>query len=189
MRLLVRAGLTLAAAAAFCVAMAVHASADVVEPSSVYQPASTSLLQDPKTGMQGSQMPKPESAQPKPLGETSPTVAEPRDQVAPATPAPEPQVRAVPAHITRPEPVPQQSDLSQALHPLRVGFREIGSYLGRVVSSCQVPMGSAAGGPVLVLGVLSMVAALIRRQVLGIWPTTDEDAPERLYATEVIKPG
>jgi hypothetical protein len=70
-----------------------------------------------------------------------------------------------------------------------VGFVDIGSYLGRVVSSCHVPMGSGAGGPVLVLGVLSMAAALTRHRVLGIRPTTDEDAPELLYATEVIKPG
>lgn len=187
MRLLVRAGLVLAAAGGFLFVAALTASADVVEPSSAYQPASTELL---KQGGPGSveSLPTEETAGTEQVGESSP-VAETRD-AAPATPAPEHQVRPAPAHIVRTEqPAPHESGLASVVRPLRVGLEQIGSYLGRVVSACQVAAGSGAGVPVLALAVLSVVAALERRRVLGTRFITDEDVPELLYAPEVIAPG
>ena len=187
MRLLVRAGLVLAAAGGFLFAVALTASADVVEPSSAYQPASTELLKQGGPGPVGS-MPAEDKVGAEQAGETS-QIAETRDE-APATPAPEHQVRPAPAHIVRTEePAPHESGFASVVRPLRVGLEQIGSYLGRVVSACQVAAGSGAGVPVLALAVLSVVAALERRRVLGTRFITDEDVPELLYATEVIAPG
>lgn len=188
MRLLVRAGMVAAGVLAFCGAWSAVASADVVEPSSAYQPASTQLLTEKQKAPAAGEMHKPEP-EPAALGEASQAPKEPVLDEAPATPAPEPQVRAVPAHITPRESHPESSVVERVTTPLRAGFQHIGSYLGRVVSTCQVAAGSGAGGPVLVLAVLSVVAAFERRRVFGTRPATDEDAPELLYATDVIKPG
>ena len=185
LRSLVRLGLILTAAGGFVFALALSASADVVEPSSAYQPASTRLLE--KGPGAGTTLPVVEKAAPG-VGEASPA-AESRDTVVPATPAPEHQVRPAPARITRAEPVSHDSALARAARPLGVGLERIGSYLGRVISTCQVVPGAGAGVPVLALGVLSVVAALDRRRVFGTRLTTDEDVPELLYATEVIAPG
>jgi hypothetical protein len=188
LRLLVRAGLVVAAAGGFLFVVALTASADVVEPSSAYQPASTELLNQSGPGAVGS-LPADEMAGTEQVGETS-QVAETRDEVPPATPAPEHQVRPAPTHIVRTEePAPHESGLASVVRPLRVGLEQIGSYLGRVVSACQVAAGSGAGVPVLALAVLSVVAALERRRVLGTRFITDEDVPELLYAREVIAPG
>ncbi len=181
MRSLVRLGLILTAAGGFVFACALSASADVVEPSSAYQPASTALLG-------GSEALPTEDAAAPGTGEASQST-ETRDAEVAATPAPEHQVRPVPAHITRTEPVSQDSSLAEAVRPFSVGLERIGSYLGRVISTCQVAAGSGAGVPVLALAVLSVVAAFDRRRVFATRPTTDEDVPELLYATEVIAPG
>lgn len=186
MRSLVRLGLILTAAGGFVFALALSASADVVEPSSAYQPASTALLEKGPPGAETT-LPTEEAAA-SGLGEASQD-AETRDAVVPATPAPEHQVRPAPAHITRMDPVSHDSVLARAARPLSVGLERIGSYLGRVISTCQVAAGSGAGVPVLALAVLSVVAALDRRRVFGTRLTTDEDVPELLYATEVIAPG
>ncbi len=187
MRLLVRAGLVLAAVGGFLFVVASSASADVVEPSSAYQPASTELLKQGSSGSVGS-LPAAQTAGTEHVGETS-QVAEARDE-APATPAPEHQVRPAPTHIVRmEEPAPHESGLASVVRPLRVGLEQIGSYLGRVVSACQVAAGSGAGVPVLALAVLSVAAAFQRRRVLGTRFIADEDVPELLYATEVIAPG
>lgn len=185
MRLLVRLGLILTVAGGFVLALALSASADVVEPSSAYQPASTKLLEEGPGA--GTTLPAEEKAAPD-KGEAS-RAAETRDAAVPATPAPEQQVKPAPAHITRTEPVSQDSALARAARPFSVGLERIGSYLGRVISTCQVAAGSGAGVPVLALAVLSVVAALDRRRVFGTRSTTDEDVPELLYATEVIAPG
>jgi hypothetical protein len=76
------------------------------------------------------------------------------------------------------------------MHPLRSGFDRVGQYLGRVVSACEVGgSGTGTGGPVVVLAVLGVVAALERRWALMVQPATDEDAPEFLYAGELTPPG
>lgn len=190
MRLLVRAGLVAAAAGAFMVAAALAASADVVEPSSAYQPASTVLLDEGPAGA-GEPVPAVEPAAQE-ASETkgeAPRPAEAREQTVAATPAPESQVGPAPAHITHPDPADQRSTLARALRPFSVGLERIGSYLGRAASACQVAAGSGVGVPVLALAVLSLAAAFDRRRVLGTRSAADEDAPELLYATEVIAPG
>jgi hypothetical protein len=186
-RLLVRTALVVGAAGGFMLAVAASASADVVEPSSAYQPASTELVKHSGSETMGS-LPAEKAVGTEQTGESSPVVAEPRD-AAPATPAPEHQVRPAPAHIVRTEPEPHESGLATAVRPLTVGLERIGSFLGRVVSACSVAAGSGAGVPVLALAVLSVVVAFERRRVLGTRFIADEDVPELLYATEVIAPG
>jgi hypothetical protein len=184
-RLLVRAAVVVAAAGGFLAALAVSASADVVEPSSAYQPASTALLEEGAPG------PAAELAVPEPSSEPKaepPPVAETRD-VPVATPAPEHQVRAVPVHIARREPEPRPAGLPAAVRPFVTGVERIGAYLGRVVSACQVAAGSGAGVPVLALAVLSVATALTRRRVIGTRSIADEEARELLFAGEVIAPG
>lgn len=184
MRPLVRLGLIVAAAGGFLLALSLTASADVVEPSSAYQPASTALIQN---GPGAAALPTEEKAATGSGEASQPT--ETRDAEVAATPAPEHQVKPVPAHITHTSPTPQGSALDRAVRPLGVGLERIGAYLGRVVSTCQVAAGSGAGVPVLALAVLCVVTALNRRRVFGTRPSTDEDVPELLYATEVIAPG
>lgn len=184
MRPLVRLALIVGAAGGFTLALSLSASADVVEPSSAYQPASTVLIE---RGPGAGALPT-EDAAAADKGEAS-RIAETRDAGVAATPAPEQQVMPVPSHITHTRTAPQDSALERAVRPLGVGFERIGAYLGRVVSTCQVAAGSGAGVPVLALAVLSVVTALNRRRVFGTRPATDEDVPELLYATEVIAPG
>jgi len=180
----------LAAAGGFVVALALTSSADVVEPSSAYQPASTALLEEGNGPKAPSNLPAEgeEAVAPDAPGETSP-VAETRVEPAPATPLPELQVGPAPSHIVRTEPASGETALEKVVRPLGAGLERIGSYLERVVSACQGAMGSGAGVPVLALAVLCTAAALDRRWVLGTRSTTDEDAPQLLYATEVIAPG
>ena len=184
MRSLVRLGLIVAAAGGFVLALSLTASADVVEPSSAYQPASTSLIEK---GPGADALPAEERTAAGSGEASQPT--ETRDAGVAATPAPEHQVKPVPAHITHTTPESQSSALERAVRPLGVGFERIGAYLGRVVSTCQVAAGSGVGVPVLALAVLCVVTALNRRRVFGTRPATDEDVPELLYATEVIAPG
>jgi hypothetical protein len=186
-RLLVRAGLVVGAAAGFLFAVALHASADVVEPSSAYQPASTKLVKH-SGATPADPLPAEQEKVGTETGEPSPVVVETHD-VVPATPAPEHQVRPAPAHIVRTEPAQHESGLATAVRPLTIGLERIGSFLGRVVSACSVSAGSGAGVPVLTLAVLSVVAAFERRRVLGTRFIADEDVPELLYAGEVIAPG
>jgi hypothetical protein len=156
-----------------------------VEPSSAYQPASTSLLAN--GGPEGMEAAPADETNKGMEAEQAP-VAEARDGAA-ETPAPEPQVRPAPAHIKRTEAAPHESGFARVIHPLSSGLQQVGSSLGRLVSACQVAAGSGAGVPVLALAVLSVAAAFDRRRVLGTRIITDEDAPDLLYATEVIAPG
>jgi hypothetical protein len=183
-----RTAILLAAAGGFVVALSLAASADVVEPSSAYQPASTALLEESHSTEAATGLPAEESVAPQATGEVSPD-AEARVEPAPATPLPELQVGPARSHVVRAEPAPSESALDRAVRPLGAGLERIGSYLARVVSACHEAASSGAGVPVLALAVLSGAAALDRRWVLGTRPTTDEDAPELLYASEVIAPG
>lgn len=186
MKALLRAGVLVAAAAGFCAALSLHASADVVEPKSAYQPASVGLV-----GEEAAKAVVDEPAQARPK-KAEPANKEPKavDEVI-ATPAPEQVVRQAPVHLIRPEAVRPASPsvADRVLHPLRMGFQQIGASLGRVVGACDVGFGSGAGGPVLVFAVLSMVAPLIRRRVFATRWTADEDVPEFLFARELTPPG
>jgi hypothetical protein len=188
LRVLMRTAILLATAGGFVVALSLAASADVVEPSSAYQPASTALLEDSHSTEAATGLPAEEPVAPQATGEVSPD-AEARVEPAPATPLPELQVGPARSHVVRAEPASNESVLDKAVRPLGAGLDRIGSYLARVVSACHEAASSGAGVPVLALAVLSAAAALDRRWVLGIRPTTDEDAPELLYASEVIAPG
>ena len=187
LKLLVRTAILLAAAGGFVVALSLAASADVVEPSSAYQPASTALLEETSGTQAATGLPAEESVAPQATGEISPD-AEARVEPAPATPLPDLHVGLAPSHIVRTESV-SESVVEKAVRPLGAGLERIGSYLARVVSACHEAASSGAGVPVLALAVLSVATALDRRWILGIQPTTDEDAPELLYASEVIAPG
>jgi hypothetical protein len=181
---LIRAGLVVAAAAGFFAFLSTAASADVVEPESALQPASANLMsQHPE-----SSVPKEAAAQPEPVEETLPAEQAEAEVVEP-TPAPE-QVVSRPSRPVVREPVHSESSvLDRAVQPLRSGFQQVGAYLGRVANACQVGLGSGAGGPVLVLGVLCMAIALERRWVLRARPAADEQIPEFLFARELTPPG
>ena len=182
MKGLIRAGLVVAAAAGFFAFLSTTASADVVEPKSALQPASANLMsQQPES--------KDAATQPAPLEET--LQAEPAEaEVVEPTPAPEQVVSRAPSRPVVQEPAHGESSvLDRAVQPLRSGFQQIGAYLGRVANACRVGLGSGAGGPVLVLGVLCMALALERRWVLRARPAADEEAPEFLFAQELTPPG
>jgi hypothetical protein len=174
-----------AVAAGFFVALASHASADVVEPQSAYQPASVGLLQEETAKAAVDQAAQAEKAKADEAKASEP------DEVVVATPAPEQIVRQAPAHLVRQstEQRSQPSVVDGITRPLRVGFQQIGASLGRVVGACDVGFGTGSGGPVLVFAVLAMAAPFIRRRVLATQRSADEDVPEFLYAQELTPPG
>ncbi len=181
MRALFKAMILLAASAAFFLALSLSARADVVEPKSAYQPASTALLSE-------------RVAADLPTAAAEPKVEEPpietieRPEVAP-TPAPEQQVvRQVPTAVV-PTAEHRRSLIDQIVHPLRIGVEHLKTSLGRVVSACEVGFGTGAGGPVFVLGVLSVAIPFIRRRVAMTRWATDEDVPEFRYVRELTPPG
>lgn len=175
-----RAGLVLVCAAGFCIALGVAASADVVDPASAYQPASTELVSGKPDG-QESLLPSA------PLDGSFFTA--PSDEVV-ATPAPEQVVTQAPAHIVRAIPSPNDGTaLDRAVRNVGSGFKNIGALLGRVASACQVGLATGTGGPVVVLAVLSGLTAITRRRALFARWATDEDVPELLYAWEITPPG
>jgi hypothetical protein len=194
-RATVRVLLVLAGAVGFCAVLGTVASADVVNPESAMTLAEKAMVQpDQEQQAKGDEGTAP-SAEPKPAPSAAPKdapleEAQASGEVA-ATPAPEQQVRQAPSQITRTHPANavESSPLDIAVRPLRAGVQQVGSYLERVVSACQVGMGSGTGGPVVVLAVLGLVAALERRRILGVRSTTDEDVPEFLYAGEITPPG
>jgi hypothetical protein len=183
---LLRALILVAAACGFCLALSLSAQADVVEPTSAYQPASTGLLEKGTPGAAAADLPAPDAAE-----EIEPPKAEspqPQPSVAP-TPAPEQQVvRQVPTTLV-PQAHPSSSLIDHVVHPLRIGVEHLKTSLGRVVSACEVGFGTGAGGPVLVLGVLGMAIPFIRRRIFAIRWATDEDVPEFRYVWELTPPG
>jgi hypothetical protein len=183
----------LGGAAAFWLALSGAASADMVEPNSAYQPASVPFVNEKATK---EALPSPEdtAAQQKAQAESekaAKAAEQAEKEAAPPTPAPEQVVRQVPAHLTNPisEPAQQPSVAEKIVHPFRAGLQQIGVSLGRVVSACDVLPGTGAGGPVLVLAVLSLAAPFIRRRVVDTRWATDEEMPEFLYAQELTPPG
>jgi hypothetical protein len=184
-RTLIRAGILVAAAAGFALALSSGASADVVEPQSAYQPASIGLLDQ-----EAAKAAKIDPAPAEPTAVAEEKVVKP-DEVVAATPAPEQVVRPAPAHLVREMEVKQEapSVVERVFHPFRAGLQRFGASLVRVVSACDVGLGTGTGGPVFVLAVLSMAAPFIRRRVVGTRWSTDEDMPEFLYAAELTPPG
>jgi hypothetical protein len=184
---LFRAVILIAAAGGFCIAMSTAAQADVVEPTSAYQPASTVLLDKEAAadlpGATRPEAPKPQDA----VVEPEAAVIE-QPEIA-ATPAPEQQVvRQVPTAVV---PNFQQAPtlIDHVVHPLRIGVEHLKTSLGRVVSACEVAFGTGAGGPVFVLAVLSLAIPFIRRRVSMTRWANDEDVPEFLYVWELTPPG
>jgi hypothetical protein len=89
--------------------------------------------------------------------------------------------------VARAEQVP--APLERVVSSVHRGWHNVGVFLGQAAGACQVGMATGAGGPVFVLAVLSLATALTRQRVLRTRLVADEDAPEFLYAWEVIAPG
>ncbi len=190
MKTLVRGLIVLAAASGFCVALSLAAQADVVEPKSAYQPASTGLVEN---GAPAADVPAPAPAEdakpPKAEKAEKAEKVEPQPITVEATPAPEQQVvRQVPTAVVS-ESGDSSSLVDHVVHPLRIGVEHLKTSLGRVVSACEVGFGTGAGGPVFVLGVLSMAIPFIRRRIFAIRWATDEDVPEFRYVWVLTPPG
>lgn len=188
MRLWLRAGLVVLGAVAACVAFAGAASADVVDPATPYQPASTRLVsEESQSGERDPLVPA------QPLEQAFYPAEGQQDGEVAATPAPEQAVTQAPPrpHERGHEPASERaaSPLQGVAERARDGIDTISAFLGRVTSAAQPSGGAWAGGPVLVLAVLSAVAALDQRRVFRTRWVTDEEAPELLYAREVICPG
>lgn len=178
-----RALILLATAGGFFLALSLTARADVVEPKSAYQPASTALLDEDAAADLA-----PQGAEVAAAAAAPGAVIEQREVAA--TPAPEQQVvRQVPTAVVVPEPGRIPALAEHVVHPLRIGVEHLRTSLGRVVSACEVAFGSGAGGPALVLAVLAMATPFIRRRVIGTRRVTDEDAPEFLFVWELTPPG
>jgi hypothetical protein len=184
---LIKAALVLVGAAGLCLALSSASSADVVEPESAFQPASLGLLsKDAPAGDFSAGAPIEEGMV------KAAMAAEPKLDEVVETPAPEEQVvRPAPVHLVRPNTFVETSrSVAEAIvHPLRIGFRHIGASLGRVVSACEIGLGTGTGGPVLVFAVLALAAPFIRNRVVGTRLSTDEDVPDLLYAWELTPPG
>ena len=186
MKLAVRLGVVLAGAGAFLFAIALTASADVVDPASPYQPASTKLMSaKPSPGTTEGMVPAKPLEQEFAAGE-----GDVRGEAV-ATPAPEQVVTRAPTRVVRPQRAPVRSEpaLQGATDAARAGIVDVAAFLGRATSAGHEGGGSLTGGPVIVLAILGMVAALIRRRVLRTGWATDEEMPEFLYAREVVCPG
>jgi hypothetical protein len=191
-RTLLRAGVLVAAAAGFCLAFSLSASADVVEPQSATQPAAAGLLQEETAAaMVPEGIPDGKPADVSGGDPKAAATQEELSEVVEPTPAPEQVVRQAPARVVHAstDTNPAPSVVDRVMHPLRMGFQHIGASLGRVVGACDVGFGPGAGGPVLVLAVMSMAAPLIRRRVFMSRWTADEDVPEFLFARELTPPG
>jgi len=185
---LVRVVILLAAAGGFCVALSLAAQADVVEPQSAYQPASVALLT--KGSPAAAEMPAGAAAEAQKAQKQVEVQEQPVAEAA-ATPAPEQQVvRQVPTAIVQSREQARPASLvDHIVHPLRVGMEHLRTSLGRVVGACEVGFGTGAGGPVFVLGVLSMAIPFTRRRVFATRRATDEDVPEFRYVWELTPPG
>jgi hypothetical protein len=185
---LVRALVLLAAAGGFCVALSVAARADVVEPNSAYQPASTGLVDGASAA--GADLPAAAEAE---AQRSTPPKAKPTEpEIAPVAPTPAPEqqvVRQVPTIVVPEANAAPASLIGHVVHPLRIGVEHLKTTLGRVVSACEVGFGTGAGGPVLVLGLLCMAIPFIRRRLFAIRWATDEDVPEFRYVWELTPPG
>lgn len=181
-------------------ALADRASADVVDPATAHQPVSSSLMASPapdEGSAQGEPAPlvpaegagRPATAPAAP----APTAPEPVPAVT-KTPAPEQVVTRAPILEHRRISVQAATGLAvegltTSLQSVREGLSDVGAFLGRAASACQVGVSTGSGGPVLVLAVLGLATALDRRRVLHTRLSADEEAPEFLYAWDVISPG
>lgn len=199
MKTSMRTALLIAGAFGFLLLLALGAQADIVD---LNQPYSPTQPKQPETFLPTRPSPAPTVQPP----EEAPPAAE-----APA-PAPTPVVEAP----VRPAPAPtpaREHIVTKAVRPIRsevvktpivqgplgpfqqvigavnTGLRHVGVFLGEVVSACEVGFAAGTGGPVLVLAVLGMAAALERRRAFMARLATDEDVPEFLYAWDVIAPG
>lgn len=191
-------------------AFASAAKADITNPSSPgkpYQPQS-GFLQPSKVEPKGqpAATPAPTPA-PQPIQEEQPaeqpTVATGQTPGV-AAPAATPAAAPAPEHVvTKAAPsihrsgsngsgllgAPSRRPFDQAIGAVHNGLQQAGAFFGEVASACKVGVASSTGGPVLVFAVLGIATALERRRISMIRPATNEDAPEMLYAWDVIAPG
>lgn len=184
MRRVVRVGLIVTGAVGFLFALASLARADVVDPASVLESSSPAMVDKMFAGAENEGVLVPAM----PLEQPFFSGLDLGDEAV-ATPAPEQVVTQAPVAVTTRAHVDGGTVVDRAVQGVGEGFRDIGAFLGRVASACQVGLATGAGGPLLVFAVLGMMAPFIRRQVFGTRRAADEDAPELLYAWEVISPG
>lgn len=217
MRASVRAaGLLIAlAAAAWVFGLARTAAADIVTPLSADQPVSASLQESPPKpisvpeeeeqgteGEEASDAPMvadevvPAEVVPEEGAAEGATAKDAREPLPPPpvyTPVPEQVIERVTPATAPSGAAEARGDeagvLGRVSHEVEQRLDGVGTFLERVVRACQVGVTQATGGPVVVFAVLSMVTALERRRTLRARLATDEDAPEFLYAWEVIAPG
>lgn len=195
-------------AAGLSLAFAQGASADLVDPARPYEPV---IRDNPVPAFPIVRVPATAPGSAVSEGESPPAMAEPTASEPPvvatdATPAPADPV-ATPLPVPAPEsvvtrPAPRVHRLSdaraqEAPTPHLVDpntnrpriMQHVRSFLAELVSTCKVGASAGSGGPVLVLAVLGMAAALDRRWVRRARLATDERTPEFLFAWEVISPG
>lgn len=202
-----------AATAWLLVGLAGTAAADLVTPNSADQPVSTSLQDSPpkaapspggeETAEDGSTEAPVVAEGPAPAEEAEGAAAAPEAAAAvePTPLAPPPVYTPVPeTTIKRAVPVQASSEatearaeessaLERAAQNVEQRLGEVGAFFAQVVRACQVGVGQSTGGPVAAFAVLSVATVLIRRRTLWARLATDEEAPEFLYAWDVIAPG
>lgn len=193
----------LAGAFGFLLALASGAAADITDPDKPFSPYRPDVDRA-SPGVAANAVPsrpaptEPESSQPtaaepaQPLTEvTAPPVAE--TVAVDPTPAPEHVVRRPALARTRSASAPSDPGISSPVirdqGVIDKGLHTVRVFLGQVASACKVGVATGTGGPVLVFAVLSMATVLERRWVRRARWAADEDAPELLYAWDVIAPG
>jgi hypothetical protein len=175
------------------------ASADITDPSSPQSPPASGMRLPAVPQQQPSQasnpVPSQQPAPAQPVIATDQTPAEAPPAMTPqAAPAPEhPYIRSYTApratKLDRSSSATAFGPFDQVVSAVNSGLRDVGVFLREVASACRVGATPGTGGPVLVLAVLGMVAALDRRWVFGARWAAHEEMPELLYAGDVIAPG
>ena len=201
------AGLLVVGIAGFLLLLAGAARAEIADPTSPnfspYQPKAPNVPnvnQASEPAQQTSPAPT-ESEAPAPAPAEEAVVAE----VAPI-PAPAPTTRPVPFPEWTPAPeavVTRSTNVvidvgsesptdATGSRPSVIanGLRLMRVSLDAVIGVCaDFANGMGAGGPALILAVLGAATALTRHRLFGARLVTDEEAPEMLYAWDVIAPG
>ena len=113
--------------------------------------------------------------------------------LVPSTPAPEQVVMRAVRPVVREELEGVTSGpagpLERAAIAVKHRMNDFGTFLDQAARACQVGVASGSGGPFLLFAVLGTLTALTRRRFFGARSVADEDAPELLYAWDVIAPG
>lgn len=204
------AGFVLAGAIWLLLMLASAASADIVDPGSPFTPSHPTIaspkaipsphvpvapLSAPAEASAAEPAPEPSpaaapAATPAPVMQAPPADAPDLEKAPPPIRARAAQRSAAAARATAVAPIgSEERPLEPVIQFVRERAVDVGVFLAEVASACKVGMSAGAGGPVLVLAVLGVAAALEGRRILrGRW-ATDEKLPEHLYAWDVIAPG